>query len=292
MRDFWPNLRGALLRVFPDCLTQAQASAFGMFLSFFPLLLLSLGVLTSSHRLGGALDELLLGLRQILPPGSQHLLSDFLADHPLHPWRWTLLGLFGTLLGGTQVMTGLMEGFRVAYHESFTIRPPYWRLQARAVALLLVTLAPGIVAVGVSVFGKQLRHWMILKFGLAGLFDVLWTVVHIGLAFVLAILILALLYRVGHAERLGWNQVLPGAVVATLLWWAVNATFGFYVTHMPYSVVYGGLATAIGLLIWMNLSAVVILIGSAYNAESQARGNAAGAGPSLPAGTPPVKAPA
>jgi membrane protein len=39
---------------------------------------------------------------------------------------------------------------------------------------------------------------------------------------------------------------------------------------MPYDVVYGGLAAAIGLLLWMYLTAVVVLIGAAYNAESQA----------------------
>ena len=37
--------------------------------------------------------------------------------------------------------------------------------------------------------------------------------------------------------------------------------------HVPYSIVYGGFATAIGLMIWMNLTAVIILLGSAYNAE-------------------------
>ena len=37
---------------------------------------------------------------------------------------------------------------------------------------------------------------------------------------------------------------------------------------MPYDVVYGGLAAAIGLLLWMYLTALVVLIGAAYNAES------------------------
>jgi uncharacterized BrkB/YihY/UPF0761 family membrane protein len=37
--------------------------------------------------------------------------------------------------------------------------------------------------------------------------------------------------------------------------------------HVPYSLVYGGFATAIGLLLWMNFTAIIILLGSAYNAE-------------------------
>jgi uncharacterized BrkB/YihY/UPF0761 family membrane protein len=43
--------------------------------------------------------------------------------------------------------------------------------------------------------------------------------------------------------------------------------FGTYVRRVPYSVVYGGLAAVIGLMIWMELSAVIIFLGAAWNAE-------------------------
>jgi membrane protein len=57
--------------------------------------------------------------------------------------------------------------------------------------------------------------------------------------------------------------------VATVLWWAADISFGFYVRKMPYDVVYGGLAAAIGLLLWMYLTAIVVLVGAAYNAEAR-----------------------
>jgi membrane protein len=56
-------------------------------------------------------------------------------------------------------------------------------------------------------------------------------------------------------------------MVATLLWWVADIGFGFYVRRVPYNVVYGGLAAVIGLLIWMQLSAVIIFLGAAWNAE-------------------------
>ena len=59
----------------------------------------------------------------------------------------------------------------------------------------------------------------------------------------------------------------PGAAVATVLWWVVDITFGFYVRKMPYDAVYGGLAAAIGLLLWMYLTAMVVLVGAAFNVE-------------------------
>jgi membrane protein len=51
------------------------------------------------------------------------------------------------------------------------------------------------------------------------------------------------------------------------LWWVVDIVFGLYVRKMPYNVVYGGLAAAIGLLLWMYMTAIVVLWGAGYNAE-------------------------
>jgi membrane protein len=39
------------------------------------------------------------------------------------------------------------------------------------------------------------------------------------------------------------------------------------VRKMPYGIIYGGLAAVIGLLIWMELSTVIIFLGAAWNAE-------------------------
>jgi membrane protein len=71
----------------------------------------------------------------------------------------------------------------------------------------------------------------------------------------------------------GWREVLPGAAVATILWWGANSAFGFYVRRMKYNVVYGGLAAAIGLLVWMQLTAMIVFFGAAFNAEVLAQGS-------------------
>ena len=79
--------------------------------------------------------------------------------------------------------------------------------------------------------------------------------------------VLVLLYRIGRPGHPGLRNLFPGATVSTVLWWAVDISFGFYMRKMPYDFVYRGLAAAIGLLLWMFLTAVVVFIGAAYNAE-------------------------
>jgi membrane protein len=99
----------------------------------------------------------------------------------------------------------------------------------------------------------------------------LWALFFPVAAFTLSLAALIMIYRAARPQENSLRNVIPGALVATLLWWLVDVVFGFYVRRVPYSVVYGGLAAVIGLLIWMQLSAIIIFLGAAWNAESEAR---------------------
>jgi len=252
-------------RIFPDCMTLSQAIAFNMFLAFFPMLLLVLGILSSRDSFHDALRELPERLRLILPSGSEDVVVQYFTRKGVHPWKWFLLGLGGTLLAGSQVMAGLIEGFRII--EADELRQSYWRIQGRALLLLLLTVVPSLVVIILTVFGKQARTWLIHQFGLAVLIRALAFIFQVGLVFGLSMIVLVLLYRIGRPGNKGYMKVFPGAAVATVLWWVVDIVFGLYVRKMPYNVVYGGLAAAIGLLLWMYLTAIVVLWGAAYNAE-------------------------
>jgi membrane protein len=87
---------------------------------------------------------------------------------------------------------------------------------------------------------------------------------------VLAMLVLALIYWVARPAATTWSAVLPGAAAATILWWGTNLLFGIYVRHMQYGAVYGELAAVIGLMVWMEFSAMLVFLGAAWNAENAA----------------------
>ncbi|HLE35691.1 MAG TPA: YhjD/YihY/BrkB family envelope integrity protein, partial [Candidatus Acidoferrales bacterium] len=135
----------------------------------------------------------------------------------------------------------------------------------RALLLLLLTIVPWLAAVLLTVFGKQARGWLINHFGLPMLVRTVWSGLFIAAVLLMAMLVVAVLYRAGCPGLRSWNQVLPGAALATVLWWAVNSALGFFVARVPYTLAYGGLAAAIGLIIWMQLTAIVVFIGAAFN---------------------------
>jgi membrane protein len=262
------KLRGALGRIFPGCVTMGQAVAFNMFLAFFPMLLLALGILSGSAVFRGAVAELPEKVRLILPPGSEQVILDYLLRRGVHPERWIALGLGGTLIAGTQVMIGFMQGFRIINGEEK--HTSYLRLQLRALLLLLVTLGPWLIVVVLTVFGRPGRAWLIRRIGVPQLVTDVANVASLLLVLGLAVAVLVLMYRVGRPGHHGWRDLLPGAEVATIFWWVVDMLLGLYVKRVPYGVVYGGLAAAIGLLLWMYMSAMVIFLGAAYNAEAAA----------------------
>ena len=256
---------GMFSRVFPRCSMIAQAIAFNLFLAFFPSLLIVVALATT--RIGGktSLLEMVRDLTEFLPPGSQSVVSEFLVNRGPDAWKIALLGWSGTLLAGSQVMKLVMEGIHVIYGDEE--KPGFLHRQLRGLLLLLITIAPLLGAAILGILGRPLRKWIAHEVGKHSILQGWWNVFFPAAAMVLAMLALTMIYRVARPKEDSLRHVLPGAAVATLLWWIVDVLFGAYVRRVPYSVVYGGLAAVIGLIIWMQLSAVIIFLGAAWNAE-------------------------
>jgi membrane protein len=252
-------------RVFPRCGMISQAVAYNVFLAFFPTLLVVVGIATTSIGGKTSLLDLITDLTRFLPPGSQQIVSQFLVKRGPDAWKIVAVGWVGMLLAGSQVMKLLMVGIHMVYGDEE--KPGFIRRQLRAMLLLLVTIAPLLAAAVLGVFGRPLRRWYGREFGHTIALQGIWGIFFPATAILLAAVSLTVIYRVArpYDERL--RNVLPGAMVATLLWWLADVLFGFYVRRVPYSVVYGGLAAVIGLLIWMQVSSVIIFLGAAWNAE-------------------------
>jgi len=253
-------------RVFPRCSMISQAIAFNFFLAFFPALLIAVAL--AGTRIGGkaSLLEIVQDLTEFLPPGSRGLVSELLVWQGPEAWKVALLGWSGTLLAGSQVMKLVMEGIHIIYGDEE--KPGFLHRQLRGLLLLLITFAPLLSAAVLGILGKPLRHWIAHAVGKHSILQGWWSIFFPVAAMVLAMLSLTVIYRVARPKEGSLRNVLPGAAVATLLWWVADVGFGAYVRRVPYSVVYGGLAAVIGLIIWMELSAVIIFLGAAWNAES------------------------
>ncbi|GAC1638868.1 MAG: hypothetical protein NVS9B14_19660 [Candidatus Acidiferrum sp.] len=261
-------------RVFPRCSMISQAIAFNLFLAFFPTLLLVVAIATSPLGSRTDLLDMITDFTRYLPPGSRQIVSEFLIHRAPQAWKWAFLGWAGTLLAGSQVMKLIMEGVHSIYGD--VEKPGFLHRQWRGLVLLLATIAPLLLASVLGVFGRPIRLWFSRELGGNNPLHGLWSFFFPLAAMLLSVSALAFIYRFARPQEHSLRNVLPGAVLATLLWWGVDVLFGVYVRKVPYSIVYGGLAAVIGLLVWMQLSAVVVFLGAAWNAELSASRSSTG----------------
>ncbi len=87
---------------------------------------------------------------------------------------------------------------------------------------------------------------------------------------VLAFLGLSTLYRLApNRKRPAWDFLQPGTISASLLWLAGSAAFSFYAAHFgSYDRTYGSLGAVAILLVWLYVSAYIVLAGAELNGES------------------------
>ena len=80
---------------------------------------------------------------------------------------------------------------------------------------------------------------------------------------------LAVLYRYGPS-RTGarWEWLSVGSVVAAVAWLIASALLSWYLGNFAnYDATYSSLGAAIGLMMWLWISTIVILFGAELNSE-------------------------
>ena len=91
----------------------------------------------------------------------------------------------------------------------------------------------------------------------------------LALSVLFATAVLAAFYRLSvHHSRRVQRRVLPGAVLAVVLWLVISWGFGLYVSTLAdYAAFYGSLAAVAVLLVWLWLTSFAILVGAELNAQ-------------------------
>lgn len=268
MRDFFDHLRQALWRAFQhDAFAIAKGAAYSAILTLFPAVLVVASILTLSHTTAAFVREISYAVGRILPEGTASAVQQYFEGNKPIPVNFLLTTAAITLWTASGVMISWMEGFRNAYQL-----PKTWGLlKERMVSFSLVILAgvPMAFASFLVAFGLQIENWMIFHAGheLGPYILVMWTIVRWVIATITSIAVIALIYHNGVPRTQPWHRVVPGAVLATVLWFGSTVLFGWYIRNFGhYDVIYGSVGTAIALLIWLYLISMVVLVGAEFNA--------------------------
>jgi len=268
MLRFFRHLRLAFWRAFEhDAFGVAKGAAFSAILTFFPTILILASVLSRSQSSEVFVREIFRAVGRILPEGTNTTVTQYLTGAKPVETKFLVWLCVLTLWTASGVTISWMEGFRKAYQM-----PKVWGLvKERLIAFELVVMAgvPMGFASFLVVSGNLIERWTMYHVGheLTPYILGLWTAVRWIIAVLTSIAVIGLVYHHGVPRTQPWHRVLPGSVVATLLWVFVTVLFGWYLRrYANYDVIYGSVGTAIALLIWLYLVSMVVLIGAEFNA--------------------------
>jgi membrane protein len=166
---------------------------------------------------------------------------------------WSALGVFSALSNGIS--------------RVFENAPPRPFLKDKLVGLMLMALT-GVLAIGSLVIGivtgilQEIAGDVVS--GFPGGAMAIWL---IGLLVPILIIFIAfwVTYKVVPNRPVAWGEVLPGAIVAALLWTILRFGFTWYATDIAsYDSAFGPISTAITLLVFLYFASVIVLLGAEF----------------------------
>jgi membrane protein len=176
----------------------------------------------------------------------------------------SLAFVFGTALAiwsANAGMKAMMDALNVIYNVPE--QRSFIRLNAVSLSLTLGAIAMMLLALAAVVIFPLI----LAAFGLREIFGNFMPLLRWPLLFLGVLLALAVLYRFGASPRNArWRWISPGSALATTLWIIGSAALSFYLANFGnYDATYGSLGAAIGLMMWMWMSSIVILLGAQLN---------------------------
>lgn len=266
---FRPTLRLLVANFFSHNVGRNAASlAYYLLFALFPLLIFISNLLGLLDLNVTAITQ---ALQQFLPKDIVELVESYL-DYVSHTSSHTLMwfALVFSIWFPMRAVKGLMDDVRLAYHldkphnpVTYVIRQLIYTIMLIVViglTLLLSTMGEHVLShIKDMLSGNTLQIseyllniWQYLRF------------VPVGLLMFVA---LGTLYAAALDTRQPRKEILPGIMAALISWMAVSIGFSFYVENFAnYSVIYGTLGAVIVLLIWLYMTAVILILGAELNA--------------------------
>ncbi|MGB3801083.1 MAG: YihY/virulence factor BrkB family protein [Lewinella sp.] len=261
-----------------DLFTRANSVAFSFFLSLFPSILtiftLVPFVLNFLSIWFPALDSFNMTLyeeiKRVMPGQAGDIVFGFVQEITNSP-KIGLLS-FGFLLAvyfSSNGMMSLMQAFEKSYVKVFRQRG-FLRKRMVAVGLTFLIGLFIIASVVLVIMGDSIIGWINYWLGLGGFASFLVNSVRWITMLALYYIIIGSLYRYGAATIKRFSYFSPGVTLATILSLLTSVAFSFYIDgfnrYDTYTKFYGSISTIIIVMLWLQLNALILIIGCEMNA--------------------------
>ncbi|WP_042356984.1 YihY/virulence factor BrkB family protein [Bacillus rubiinfantis] len=174
-------------------------------------------------------------------------------------------GIIGTIWSASNGINATVRAFNKAYNvaesRSFIVA------RGMAVVLTFGMIFVFIFALVLPIFGRELGVFIFSQFGYTSLFIRLWDTLSIIISALILFIVFTGLYWIAPNVKLRCRSAFPGAAFATCGWIVSSLGLSYYVSNFSnYSLTYGSIGAIIVLMIWLYISAFIIILGGEINA--------------------------
>ncbi|MCI0620361.1 MAG: YihY/virulence factor BrkB family protein [Acidobacteria bacterium] len=249
----------------------AAAIAFYTLFSFFPLILILLGIGGVFIRRFSLETPIVESVRFYLPVGAD-LVEDNLRQITAATGPTSILAF--CLL--TWTASGAFIPLELALNRAWGVKRERGFLFQRVVAASMAMLCGTFILASVfatAMIGRFDRFLRVVfpKAGNLALTGIAFEVLLVLVSFFLTVCVFALIYKIVPYTKIRFSQVTPAAVMAAWTWELAKYAFTTLIRFSNYKNVYGSIATIIMILTWVYLSAAILLFFAEYSAQMQRR---------------------
>ncbi|MBQ7898128.1 MAG: YihY/virulence factor BrkB family protein [Clostridia bacterium] len=245
----------------------AAALAYYLLFALFPLMIFFSNLLGTLELNVFAITK---ALDRVLPDAVVDIAESYLEYVSLNSSRVLMwFSLVFSVWFPMRAVKGLMDDVRRAYELPAPKKPI--RYIIKQLLFTVVFLVVIVLTLFLATVGERLLVYLdkVLPesiFGISDYFINLWQYLRFGVIAFLMLFATGILYLASFDEKRPVKTVIPGICTALILWVVLSIGFSFYVENFAnYSLIYGTLGAIIILLIWLYMTAVILIMGAELN---------------------------
>ena len=265
----WATLKRTIVRVGQRRLLGLSAEiAYNAMLSLFPAILAvitAIGIFEDS--LQATFRELAAQLSKVAPAEAMTLIQDF--SQEITQTKNT--GLFSiSFLVAIWAASGALSAAMTALDQIHQVPQeqtrPFWKAKLVSIGLTIGTILLLLSASFLVFISDWLLDFFVLRSSRLSFLLVIWRLLSWPIALGIVASAFGFVYRYGPSRWDSGAPLMPGAVLAAVSWAIVSALFRSYVSNFGnYNQAYGAVGAVIILMLWLYISALVLLVGDQLN---------------------------
>ena len=265
----WPTLKKVVVRIAQRRLPGLSGEiAYNAMFSLFPAILALLAAIgLFKDFLGNTFNGLTAQISQVAPDQALAVIHAVVQEitQTQSSSLFSISFLVAIWVASAALSSAMFAFDQIAQIPQEQVRP-FWKAKLISLCLTIGTIVLLLLASFLVFISDWLLQLVVSKVNTLSVLLVIWRLLSWPLALGIVSAAFTFIYRYGPSRWIRGTPIMPGAVLAAVLWAVVSALFRLYVSDIAnFNRTYGAIGAVMVLMLWLYLSALVLLVGNELN---------------------------